>query len=135
VARVGGVVAAAAITRFASLFSGLQEDEIFVDDFRAVVERDLVDGQHRNVEGRGYFTTAFFHHPVELVEEAVEAGLHGPRVYAVEGPIGAIPDFAGAWRDGDRRTVLLDLLRRVEEEPTLMGIGPHVLLFARSPDG
>ena len=135
VVRPGGVVAAAAITRFASLFAGLEADEIFVDQFRAVVERDLAEGQHRNVPGKDYFTTAFFHHPDELADEATEAGLVDIEVLAVEGPLGASPQVADAWEDPAKREVLLDLVRRVEREPTLMGIGPHLLLIGRVPHG
>jgi len=75
VCRPGALVFAAAISRFSSLFSGLSGDVIFDPTFRGVVERDLVDGQHRNPEGRDYFTTAYFHHPDELRSEASEAGL------------------------------------------------------------
>lgn len=132
VARTGAIVVAAAITRFASLFAGLQEGEIFVEEFREIVERDLTDGQHRSIAGRDYFTTAFFHHPDELVRDALDAGLAEPRVFAVEGPVGTVPQLAAEWRDASKRSVLLDLIRSVEEEPTLLGIGPHLLLFARS---
>ena len=34
------------------MFAGLEKEEIFVDEFRKVVEQDLVDGQHRNVPGK-----------------------------------------------------------------------------------
>ena len=134
VVKPGGVVAVAAITRFASLFAGLEADEIYVDEFRAVVDRDLIDGQHRNPDGKDYFTTAFFHHPDELIAEATEAGLSDLDLLAVEGPLGASPQVAEAWEDPTRRQVLLDLIRRVEREPTLMGIGPHLLLIGRVPD-
>ena len=127
VVRPGGVIVIATISRFASLMAGLTKDEYHVPEFRSVIERDLAEGQHRNVEGRDYFTTAFFHHPDELVAEVRDAGLAHPDVYAVEGPIGAMPQLASDWRDPERRTVLLDLVRRVEQEPTLLGIGPHLL--------
>jgi SAM-dependent methyltransferase len=74
VLRSGGLVYAAAITRFASLVSGMSEGVIFDDEFRALVTQDLEDGQHRNPADRDFFTTAFFHHPDELREEAVEVG-------------------------------------------------------------
>ena len=135
VVQPGGVVAAAAITRFASLFAGLEADEIFVDEFRSVVERDLAEGQHRNAAGKDYFTTAFFHHPDEVLAEAAEAGLTDMELLAVEGPLGASPQVADAWEDPAKRAVLLDLVRRVEQEPTLLGIGPHLLLIGRVQRG
>ncbi len=133
VVRPGGSVFAAAITRFASLFAGLTQDEYHVEEFRRVIERDLTDGQHRNPPGRDYFTTAFFHHPDELAEEAVEAGLLEVEVLAVEGPLGALPQLASDWRDPARREVLLDLIARVEREPSLLGIGPHLIVRGTVP--
>jgi ubiquinone/menaquinone biosynthesis C-methylase UbiE len=64
VVRPGGPVAAAAISRTASLLDGLKHGQLADPAFRAIAERDLVDGQHRNPQGRpGWFTTAFFHRP------------------------------------------------------------------------
>lgn len=131
VVKPQGLVIAAGITQFASLFAGLEKDEIFVDEFRAIVEQDLVDGQHRNHPDRDYFTTAFFHHPAALVEEAEAAGLVDIELFTVEGPIGAMPHLEEAWNDPAKRQTILDLIRRVEQEPTLMGIGPHVLVAGR----
>lgn len=135
VCRPGGLIAAAAITRFASLFAGLTQDEYHVPEFRSVIDRDLTDGQHRNVPGRDYFTTAFFHHPEELRRELVDSGVEDVRIVAVESVLGALPQLAGDWRDPQRRSILLELIARVDEEPSLLGIGPHLLAFARTPDG
>jgi ubiquinone/menaquinone biosynthesis C-methylase UbiE len=134
VAKPGGVVCAAAITRFASLFAGLEEDEAYVEEFRTIIEQDLATGQHRNPPGSDYFTTAYFHHPDDLASEAVAAGLVDVEVYAVEGPVGAMPQLERHWNSVSRRNVILDLVRFVEQEPTLIGIGPHILAFGRKPD-
>ena len=43
-------------------------------EFRAIVEQDLRDGQHRNPDRTPHwFTTAYFHHPDELEAEVAEA--------------------------------------------------------------
>jgi 2-polyprenyl-3-methyl-5-hydroxy-6-metoxy-1,4-benzoquinol methylase len=65
--RPGGVLFAAGICRFASLFDsvfrGFNDDPRFVP----ILEQDLIDGQHRNPTGDpNFFTTAFFHRPEEL---------------------------------------------------------------------
>ena len=133
VCRPAGLVVVAAISRFASLFSGLTQDEYHVPEFRSVIERDLDEGQHRNVPGRDYFTTAFFHHPDELRSELEEAGLEDVRIVAVESVLGALPGLAGDWMDPHRRAILLDLIGRVDEEPSLLGIGPHLLAIAHTP--
>lgn len=132
--RPGGLVVAAAISRFASLIAGLTQDEYHVPEFRSIIERDLVDGQHRNPVGRDYFTTAYFHHPDELRNELADAGLRDVELYAVESIVGAMPHLASDWRDPDRRSAILHLVRRVEQEPTLLGVGPHLLAFGRVAD-
>lgn len=133
VCKPGGVIFAAVISRFASLFSGLSGDVIFDETFRGVVERDLIDGQHRNPEGRDYFTTAYFHHPDEVVAEAVEGGLQVEAVLGVEG-IGAwIPRLERSWEDPERRAIIVEAARAIESEPTLLGLGPHLIVVARKP--
>lgn len=71
VARPGGVVAGVGISRHASLLDGLVRRLIDDPRFRAILDRDLADGQHRNPTDRlDYFTTTFFHRPEDLVAEA-----------------------------------------------------------------
>ena len=134
VLRPGGFVFAAAISRFASLVDGLR-GALFDDPaFAPVVERDLADGQHRNDTGEvRYFTTAFFHHPAELAEEVAAAGLALLDVLALEGPAAYVPDFARRWAEPISRGRMLAFLRRVETEPSLLGVSPHLLAVARRP--
>ena len=136
VLRPGGWLFAAAISRFASLLDGLRGGLVFDDDaFSAIVERDLADGQHRNETGKPeYFTTAFFHHPVELSAEVEESGFALAGLFAIEGPGAFLPDFQARWSDEKARGRLLDLLRRVESEPSLVGASPHLLAVGRRPD-
>ena len=134
VLRPGGWLFAAAISRFASLLDGLRgfvfEDEAFV----RIVEHDLADGQHRNeTDNPLYFTTAFFHHPGELSAEVREAGFTLPGLYAVEGPGAFVPDFQRRWNDPEDRERLLELIRRVEREPALLGTSPHLLAVGQKP--
>lgn len=134
VLRPGGLVFAAAISRFAALIDGLR-GALFDDAaFAPVVERDLADGQHRNDTGDPrYFTTSFFHQPAELAEEVAGAGLALLDVLALEGPGAYVPDFARRWADPAARERLLEFLRRVETEPSLLGVSPHLLAVARRP--
>jgi ubiquinone/menaquinone biosynthesis C-methylase UbiE len=134
VVRPGGVVLAAGITRFTSLLDGLLNG--YLDDpvFAGIVDRDLGDGQHRNPGNHpGYFTTAYFHHPDELGGEAREAGLAVLETVAIEGPGRWLPrEFDAWWDDPARRERLLAAVRAVEHEPSLMGLGPHIMLVART---
>jgi SAM-dependent methyltransferase len=128
VLKPGGLVFAAGISRFASLLEGLRGPLFDHDAFARIVERDLTDGQHRNDTGiADFFTTAFFHQPGELGVEVHEAGFTIAGVFAVEGPGAFVPDFAGRWADAKARRRLLDLVRRVEREPALLGASPHLL--------
>jgi ubiquinone/menaquinone biosynthesis C-methylase UbiE len=132
VLRPGGLLFAAAISRFASLFDGLTRG--FVDDplFAPILERDLREGQHRNPTGRPeYFTTAFFHRPEELQTEIQEAGLSAVEIFAIEGPGSLAKDFEARWADPGRRQRLIELIRAVEREPLLFGASSHLLAIAR----
>lgn len=132
VLRPGGLLFAAGISRFASLLDGLRGPVFDHDAFARIVERDLEDGQHRNETGiAGYFTTAFFHQPEELGAEVREAGFALAGLFAVEGPGAFVPDFQARWKEPDARERLLDLVRRVEREPALLGVSPHLLAVGR----
>ena len=129
VVRPGGVVVAATINRFASLFDGFARG--FIDDpaFAAIVREDLDSGQHRNPDNvPGWFTTAYFHHPSEPSAEAVDAGLAVDRVVFVEGPMWIVNRLADILA---KPSQLLELLREVEAEPSLIGASSHLLTIAR----
>jgi ubiquinone/menaquinone biosynthesis C-methylase UbiE len=134
VLRPGGVLAAAAILRFASLLDGLLRGYLDEPAFEAIVERDLRDGQHRNPTGRReWFTTAYFHLPTELAQEVAEAGLRLHALLAVEGPAWLLPDIQGRLADPARRERVLAAIRRVEAEPSLLGASSHLLVIAHRP--
>jgi SAM-dependent methyltransferase len=137
VVRPGGLVFAAAISRFASLFDGLAREYLFEPGFRDIVERDLRDGQHRNSTGRPeWFTTTYFHHPDELREEAGSAGLDVVEVVGVEGMAGWLGHLGPRLDDGaddDGREPILFSARATEAEPALLGLSAHLILVARRP--
>ncbi|MBE1489892.1 class I SAM-dependent methyltransferase [Plantactinospora soyae] len=133
--RPGGAVVAATISRYASLFDGFAKGLFDDPDFRPLVERALTDGQHLNTRTeQTWFTSAYFHHPTEPASEATEAGLAVRRVVAVEGPLG----FAGGrlaeiLADPGQTDLMLELFRRVEAEPSLLGASGHLLTVAGRP--
>jgi len=131
VLRPGGVLAAAAISRFASTCDGLLRGYLDEPGFEAIVERDVRDGQHRNPTGRPeWFTTAYFHLPEELGQEVTEAGLRLHTVVAVEGPAWMLPDIDQWLADPARRERVLAAIRRIETEPSLLGASAHLLVVA-----
>jgi len=132
VLRPDGVLAAAAISRFASTCDGLLRGYLDEPGFEAIVEGDLRDGQHRNPTGRPeWFTTAYFHLPDELAREVAEAGLRLEALLAIEGPAWMLPDIEQRLADPARRERVLRAIRRVETEPSLLGASAHLLAVAR----
>jgi SAM-dependent methyltransferase len=132
VVRPSGVIVAAAISRFASTFDGLQAGFLLDERFERIVETDVATGHHDNVdEVPGWFTTAYFHHPDELDGEFADAGCHVQNVLTIEGPTSGMPDL-DAWLDDDeRRAILLRAIGRVESEPSLLGSSSHLLIVAQ----
>jgi SAM-dependent methyltransferase len=130
----GGLIFVAAISRFASLFDGLAQGFLFEPSFRGIVEGNLRDGQHRNPTNRpGWFTTAYFHHPRELREEAEAANLDVIEVVGVEGLAVWLPHLEEHWDiEKDRETILFSA-RVVEREEVLLGLSAHLILVARTP--
>jgi SAM-dependent methyltransferase len=132
VCRQGGVIIAAAISRFASTLDGLRGGYLEDPTFAAVAAGDRRDGRHRNPTGDpAYFTTAYFHRPEDLAAECSAAGLVHEATLAVEGPGWFLPDLDARLADQRRRAVLLDTLAALETEPTLLGVSAHLLVVAR----
>jgi SAM-dependent methyltransferase len=132
--RPGGALFAAGISRFASTLDGLWRRLLDDPEFLTIVLGDLAEGQHRNPSNKpDYFTTAFFHKPEELATEVREAGFTEVRVIAVEGPGWLLPRFAEDWAEAGRRGRLLDALRRIEEEPSMLGASAHLLAVGKKP--
>jgi ubiquinone/menaquinone biosynthesis C-methylase UbiE len=132
VCRRGGVICAAAISRFASMLDGFRGGYLEDPIFAAMAARDLEDGRHQNPTGHpAYFTTAYFHRPEELAAECAEAGLAHEATLAVEGPAWLLPDLESRLGDERRRAVLLAGLAAIEAEPGLIGVSAHLLAVAR----
>jgi ubiquinone/menaquinone biosynthesis C-methylase UbiE len=128
VLRPGGVLFAAAISRYASALDGLTRD-LFADPaFVAIVRQDLEQGQHRNATDKwDYFTTAYFHRPEELRAEVVAAGFHCQAVVGLEGPGWVLADFNERWADPRKREDLLRVARDLEGEASIVGFSAHML--------
>jgi ubiquinone/menaquinone biosynthesis C-methylase UbiE len=128
VLRPGGVMFAAAISRYASALDGVARD-LFADPaFAAIVQQDLEQGQHRNATDKwDYFTTAYFHRPEELQAEVVSVGFHCQEVLGLEGPGWVLSDFDERWADTRKRDDLLRVARALEREGAIVGLSAHLL--------
>ena len=128
----GGFVWGAGISHFASLLDSLTHG--FFDDpkFAPIVERDLEDGQHRNTTGNPvYFTDAYFHRPGEMSRELLAAGFQVVEIVAIEGPGWLARDFDRLWNDPVQRERLLNIVRKVEREPSVLGATAHIMAIGR----
>lgn len=132
VLRPGGLLWAAAISRFASLFDSFSAG--FFDDpaFAPILARDLEDGQHRNpTDNPIYFTDAYFHKPGELSRELLAARFQVVKLAAIEGPGWIARDFDRLWNDPAQRERLLEIVRKVESEPSILGSTSHLMAIGR----
>jgi SAM-dependent methyltransferase len=136
VLRPGGLLWAAGISHFASLFDSLAHGFFADPEFAPILTRDLEDGQHRNpTTNPVYFTDAYFHRPGELSREFLAAGFQVVELVAIEGPGWLANDFERIWNDPVQRTRLLETVRKVEREPSVLGASAHIMAIGRKhPD-
>ena len=131
VLKPGGILLAVGISRFASTLDGLRRGFLKDPQFAEIVRKDLESGQHRNPTGKPeYFMDTFFHQPDELKHEITEAGFRVIGIYGVEGPCWLLPDFDTWWRDRDLKGRLLQIARKLESEPSILGVSSHLLVVA-----
>ncbi len=132
VLRPGGVVMGVGISRFISTINCLCDGAVDDANFRSIIAGDLKDGQHRNpTEAPKFFTTTFFHHPDELINEVNTAGFRFANLVAVEGPAKLLNGFVDHWQDEEKRRWLLDVVRKVESERHLFGVSTHLMVTAQ----
>lgn len=132
VLRPGGVVACAAISKYASYLDGLRNDFIRDPEFRKIIGRDLQCGRHDNDTNKPeYFTTAYFQHPEELEQEMTISGFVDARIIAVEGILWAARDIESLRQNGDAWQPALDFMKEIEEEKSIIGVSPHLLGIAK----
>lgn len=131
VLKPGGVLLAATITRYASLFDGFWQNYIADSEFEKILQQDLINGNHSNpVNHAMYFTDAHFHTEKEIEEEFTEAGLPGFSITAIEGFGWLVPDFTKRWNDEAARNKLLQYIRQTENDPIMTGISAHLMTVA-----
>jgi ubiquinone/menaquinone biosynthesis C-methylase UbiE len=129
-----GIIAVAAISRYASALDGLARKRSVDPTFVRIRDQDLIDGQHRNPTNHPeYFTTAFFHRPEDLQSELEEAGYREVTVLGVEGPAWILPDFDARWADEGLRKDIMDVARALEAAPSALGVSAHLLGVGRKP--
>ncbi|MEU9120176.1 class I SAM-dependent methyltransferase [Streptomyces sp. NPDC048506] len=137
VVKSGGLVAAAAIGRYASLFEHTATGWLGTKErVRDAVVDILATGVHE--PGRKGFTAAYFHTAEQLAEEMAAAGLDGTTVYGIEGPawgaVKATEQHTGEplAEDSPLFTAALEAARLAEPYPDLLSASSHMLAIARA---
>ncbi|MFJ3904759.1 class I SAM-dependent methyltransferase [Streptomyces sp. NPDC090025] len=133
VVRPGGLVVAAAIGRYASVFEHVATTMLTVDRVRDAVADILVTGIHE--PGRKGFTSAYFHTGEGLAVELRDAGLADPVVYGIEGPVWAA---LKATEQHTKESLIgspmfeaaLTAARLAEPHPDLLAASSHMLAVA-----
>lgn len=132
VLKPGGVLLAAVISRYASLFDGFRRDLIRDDEFQKIVTHDLATGIHVNhTDNPEYFTTAFFHTPAGITNEIVESGLQFRELVAIESAGWMIDDLREKSTDQHYFTKVLQLIKAVESNDDLMALSPHIMAIGK----
>ena len=130
VLQSSGVMVAAGISRFASLLNFFCKDRLGNSVSRDIVQHDLETGYHRNpTENLEFFTDAYLHRPEELGSEVVEAGFQHQATLAVQGPAWLFESVENYWANPDQRATVLDIIRKVEAEPSILGMSAHILVI------
>jgi SAM-dependent methyltransferase len=132
VTRPGGVVAGAAISRYASAFDGIFRGFIDRPGFAGMMTEDLRSGQHRNPgEVPEFFPTAYFHDRDALASEVIDAGLSLDDVVPVEGPFHWAPGISERLADPEQLELILGVLTAIEADPGMANATAHLLAVGR----
>lgn len=130
VLRPGGVLLAAAITRYASTLAGLARGWVWDAEYLDMITREVETGQHRKPLHWNVLTTAFFHLAGELEAELQEASFSHQETLGVQGPGWMVPDFETHVNDAAHRDIILHIARLMEHEPAA---SPHMVAVAVRP--
>jgi ubiquinone/menaquinone biosynthesis C-methylase UbiE len=128
VARPGGLIAAAFISRQAAIIDC---------SAKLLVNQDWLYEHLRTLRHTGVndpstgFTVAYFHTVEEIHTDFAAAGLAAPTVYGIEGPL--LPLLrSGSFEDRpDYFEAAVRAARLVEDEPTMLAANAHLLAVTR----
>lgn len=135
VVRPGGLVAAAAINRYASLFEHTATGLLARDRVHTAVRDILATGRHE--PGRKGFTASYFHTADELAREMGNAGFGSVAVHGIEGPawglLKAAEVTAGQSLAASQTfEAALRASRLADPYPDLLAASSHLLATARA---
>jgi ubiquinone/menaquinone biosynthesis C-methylase UbiE len=132
VTKCNGIIFSTFISRFAALTDGFLKNLALQPEFAVAMVSDTKTGRHSNPSGKAaYFTTAYFHHPDEIAPEIEAAGLRVEQILSIESFASCIPDIDIKIQNPEYQKILLPTISLVEEQKSLLGIGPHIMGIGR----
>lgn len=134
VLKPGGVIFAAAISRYYSLLTGLKKGFYNDPAYEKIMTNDLETGHHINTTtNQEYFTTTYFHRANELSLEFTEAGLLHHTTVGIEGPAWLLQDLDERWDIPSERKKLLEWTTIAANDPALAELSGHLLAVGSRP--
>jgi SAM-dependent methyltransferase len=129
VTQPGGLVAAAAINRYASVFEHAGATTLNRDIVHASVDAILRTARYDGARG---FAPSYFHTAEDLEREMTGSGLVNVRVFSIEGPawgmLKAVEQVTGTSAQGtDLFEAVLKAARLADDHPALAVAGSHLL--------
>jgi ubiquinone/menaquinone biosynthesis C-methylase UbiE len=132
VLKSGGILLAAVISRYASLIDGLKRNLITDDHFEKILINDLQTGIHLNETGNpDYFTTAFFHTPVQIRNEIINSDLKFEKLIAIESVGWIVDDFNEILKNELYMNKIKRIINIVESNEDLISMSPHIMAIAK----
>ncbi len=139
--KPGGRLFTGAITRYATALwattvFGVKNGLLAEPAFQGMVEREIATGHHIRPEGSAYrgMGRSYFHLPRELAEELAEAGFAGNEVRGILGCGWLTPDLDTVWQDPVRREAVMNLVRLLEREESILGLSTHLLAISEKTE-
>ncbi|MBV1948184.1 bifunctional 2-polyprenyl-6-hydroxyphenol methylase/3-demethylubiquinol 3-O-methyltransferase UbiG [Streptomyces sp. BV129] len=136
VVKPGGLVVAAAINRYASLFEHVTYAHLHKERIRDSVSKILETAVYDGVRG---FTLSYFHRAEELASELLTSGLTDVQVFGIEGPawslVKAAEQQSGEGPTDELIASAMEAARMAEPYPELLAASSHLLATGRAPAG
>ncbi|MEV0642888.1 methyltransferase domain-containing protein [Streptomyces sp. NPDC050619] len=135
VLRPGGLLAAAGINRYASLFEHTAFAHLYREPMQKSIGGILATQIH---DGKNAFTAAYFHSGEQLRDEVAAVGFAEAEVYGIEGPawslLAATERHTGESQIGSPMfESALVAARMAEPYPELLAASSHLLAIGRRP--
>jgi ubiquinone/menaquinone biosynthesis C-methylase UbiE len=132
--KPNGKLFTSAITKYVTLLwaitvYGIKNDLLDEPEFMEMIKREIKDGQHIRNENSKYkgMGRSYFHLPELLEKELFEAGFKNNDIRGVIGPLWLIPDIDEKWKQKEKRENIMEIVRLLEKEKSIMGISTHIL--------